>query len=80
MSPEMISIIGVGIAILTGMGSFAGLVITLLLRLDRRIDHTNERIDHLADEVKAIALGQARLEGEVLVLKDAILLRASGQE
>ena len=48
MSPEMVSIIGVGIAILTGMASFAGLVITRLLRLDRRIDRTNERIDQLA--------------------------------
>lgn len=80
MSPEMVSIIGVGIAIMTGMASFAGLVITLLLRLDRRIDRTNERIDHLANEVKAIAQSQSRLEGEVLVLKDAILLRAVGRE
>ena len=122
MSPEMISIIGVGVGLLTALVAFAGVVITLLLRLERRIDridaridHTNNRIDLVVAEVSVIAQNQARieqqmkdlveqvkvltarmevmtaelkaidqrqsrLEGEMLVLKDAVLHRAGVQE
>ena len=62
MSPEIVSIIGVGIALLTVIAAFAGLLVTLLLRMDRRIERNNEstdaRIDRLTDEVRAIAQAQ----------------------
>ena len=115
MSPEMISIIGVGVGLLTALVAFAGIMITLLLRLERRIDRIDARIDGVIAEVSGIAQNQARieqqvkdlveqvkvltarmevmtaelkaidqrqsrLEGEMLVLKDAILPRAGVRE
>ena len=115
MSPEMISIIGVGVGLLTAFAAFGGVMITLLLRLERRIDRIDARIDGVIAEVSVIAQNQARieqqvkdlieqvkvltarmevmtaelkaidqrqsrLEGEMLVLKDAILSRAGVRE
>ena len=74
MSPEIVSIIGVGIALLTVIAAFAGLLVTLLLRMDRRttrnIESTNARIDRLTDEVRAITQAQIRTDHQVEVLTD----------
>ena len=72
MSPELIGIIGVGVGLLTVIIAFAGLMVTLLLRMDHRIDRTNECIDHLIDEVRAIAQAQARTDHQVEVLTDQV--------
>ena len=48
MSPELIAIIGVGIALLTVQISIAGLLVTLMLQSEKR---TNQRIDRLEDRV-----------------------------
>ena len=37
------------------------------------------QVKELVEEVQTITQAQARLEGELLILKDAILLRAVGQ-
>lgn len=72
MSPEMISIIGMGVGLSTLLVAFAGLVVTLLLRLERRLDHTNERIDHLVAEVRVIAQNQARADQQIIALIDKV--------
>ena len=48
MSPELIAIIGVGIALLTVQIAIAGLLVTLMLQSEKR---TNQRIDQLEDRV-----------------------------
>ena len=48
MSPELIAIIGVGLALLTVQISIAGLLVTLMLQSERR---TNQRIAQLEDRV-----------------------------
>ena len=48
MSPELIAIIGVGIAMLTVQISIAGLMVTLMLQSEKR---SNQRIDRLEDRI-----------------------------
>ena len=48
MSPELIAIIGVGIALLTVQIAIAGLLVTLMLQSEKR---TNQRLDRLEDRV-----------------------------
>lgn len=48
MSPELIAIIGVGIALLTVQISIAGLLVTLMLQSEKR---SNQRIDRLEDRI-----------------------------
>lgn len=48
MSPELIAIIGVGIALLTVQISIAGLLVTLMLQSEKR---ANQRIDRLEDRI-----------------------------
>ena len=67
MSPEIVSIIGVGIALLTVIAAFAGLLVTLLLRMDRR---NERRFEGLTAEVKAVTQAQIRTDHQVEVLTD----------
>lgn len=76
MSPELIGILAVGVAL-------AGIIFTGFRRLDSRIDHlekqTNERFDRIGDRITALDRGQAelrermaKLEGLLEGLREAI--------
>ena len=43
MSPEMISIIGVGVVLLMAWSAISGVIIALMLRLGRRIDRAGRK-------------------------------------
>ena len=79
MSPELIAILGVGIAL-------AGLLLRLNARIDRvesslseRIDRVesslNERADGIQAELREVRDRLARLEGKVDILRDYIMRR-----
>ncbi len=79
MSPELIAILGVGIAL-------AGLLLRLNARIDRvesslsaRIDRVesslNARIDGIQAELREVRDRLARLEGKVDILRDYIMRR-----
>ncbi len=79
MSPELIAILGVGIAL-------AGLILRLNARIDRvesnlnaRIDRVesslNARIDGIQAELREVRDRLARLEGKVDILRDYIMRR-----
>ncbi len=79
MSPELIAILGVGIAL-------AGLLLRLNARIDRvesslsaRIDRVesslNARIDGVQAELREVRDRLARLEGKVDILRDYIMRR-----
>ena len=69
MSPELIGIIGVGVALMAVIATFAGLLVTLLLRMDRR---NERRFEGLTAEVKAITQAQIRTDHQVEVLTDQV--------
>ena len=65
MSPEILTIIGVGIALATVM--IAG-----LNRLDKRIDHLENRIEHRMDALEQRVAG---VEGLMLGIREALFDR-----
>ena len=74
MSPELIGILSVGVAL-------AALVFTSMHRMDKRIDaleaRIDKRIDALEARIAALEKGQARLEGLLDGLREALFERAS---
>ena len=79
MSPELIAILGTGVAL-------AGLILRLNARIDRvesnlnaRIDRVesslNARIDGIQAELREVRDRLARLEGKVDILRDYIMRR-----
>ena len=67
MSPELIAILTVGVAL-------AGLMLTLLTRIDRRIDRLEQRVDRLEQRLEQriddLAERLARLEGLIAARLD----------
>ena len=51
MTPEMIAILGIGATNLAAIISMTGILVTLMLRQDRRIDRLEERIDRLEERI-----------------------------
>ena len=49
-------------------------------RADQRIGQVILKLDDMEERLRKLEQAQSRLEGEVLILKDAILLRAVGRE
>ena len=68
MSPELIAILGVGIAL-------AGLLLRLNARIDRVESSLNERADGIQAELREVRDRLARLEGKVDILRDYIMRR-----
>ncbi len=68
MSPELIAILGVGIAL-------AGLLLRLNARIDRVESSLSARIDGIQAELREVRDRLARLEGKVDILRDYIMRR-----
>ena len=88
MTPEMIAILGVGATNLAAVISMTGILVTLMLRQDRRTDRLEERIDRLEERIdqrfdqmgermQRLEQGQARLEGELAIIREVLFARAS---
>lgn len=60
MSPELIGILSVGAGLFVGLG---GLVLTLQVRTDKRLDGLRAELQRLTERVGALERGQARIEG-----------------
>ena len=73
MSPEMMAIIGVGVALLAAQLSVVGLLVTLMIqaekrniqRLDRLEDQMNRRFDAQDERVRSLEQGQARMDQRI---------------
>ena len=77
MSPELIAIIGVGIALLTVQISIAGLLVTLMLQSERR---TNQRLDRLEDRViREIQLFRAETKEQFTAMDERVRGLERGQ-
>ena len=60
VSPELIGILSVGAGLFVGLG---GLVLTLQVRTDKRLDALRADLQRLAERVGALERGQARIAG-----------------
>ncbi|MCY4362916.1 MAG: hypothetical protein OXE42_12155 [Gammaproteobacteria bacterium] len=65
MTPDTIAIIAVGIAL-------GGMMLTLLQRLDKRIDGLDKRIDGLDKRIDGLDKRIGNLEKEVVALKATV--------
>ncbi len=69
MTPEMHSIIGVGIVL-------AGIILNgqrnLRAEIERRFDQVDRRFEHVEGRITALDRGQARLEGLLEGLREAV--------
>jgi uncharacterized coiled-coil protein SlyX len=85
MSPELIGILSVGVAlaalVFTSMHRMDKRIDALETRVDKRIDaleaRIDKRIDALEARIAALEKGQARLEGLLDGLREALFERAS---
>ena len=81
MSPELIGILSVGVAlaalVFTSMHRMDKRIDALDVRMDKRIDALEARIDALDARIAALEKGQARLEGLLDGLREALFERAS---
>ena len=81
MSPELIGILSVGVAlaalVFTSMHRMDKRIDALEARIDKRIDALEARIDALDARIAALEKGQARLEGLLDGLREALFERAS---
>jgi chromosome segregation ATPase len=71
-----------GFANLAAIISMAGMLVMLMLRLDRRIDRVEDRFDRVEDRfdrveerLQRLEQGQARLEGEMVIIREALFAR-----
>ncbi len=79
MSSELIGILGVGVALL-GVGvALAGMLVTgfrgVERRLAARIDSLEGRVDAMDVRLAVVERGQAKLEGLLEVIRDAVFER-----
>lgn len=65
MSPEMIAIIAVGVAL-------AGLMLRGQHGLDKRIDELRNDIARLDDRLRAVETGLAEIKGQLAIVRDYI--------
>ena len=65
MSPEMIAIIAVGVAL-------AGLMLRGQHGLDRRVDELRNDIARLDDRLRAVETGLAEVKGQLAIVRDYI--------
>lgn len=81
MSPELIGILSVGVAlaalILVALQRIDKRIDALETRIDKRIDALETRIDGLETRIAGLEKGQARLEGLLDGLREALFERAS---
>ncbi len=81
MSPELISILAVGVAIVavvfTAMQRTDRRIEALEARMDKRIDALEDRLEGLETRIASLETGQARLEGLLDGLREALFERAS---
>ena len=81
MSPELISILAVGVAlaavVFTAMQRTDRRIDALETRIDKRIDALEGRFDALETRIASLEKGQARLEGLLDGLREALFERAS---
>ena len=72
-------ILGLGIANLGAVLTMAVLLVTLMLRQDRRIDQMEQRIgrrfDLMEERLQRLEQGQARVEGEMAVIREVLFAR-----
>ena len=65
MTAELIAILAVGVAL-------TGVLLATRLDINTRLDRLEDRIDRMDDRLKAVELGQAKLEGLLEGLREAI--------
>ena len=70
MSPELIGILTVGVAVVA-------VVFTALQRFDKRFERIDKRMDSLEERLASLEKGQARLEGLLDGLREALFERAA---
>ena len=75
MTPDLIAILAMGFANLAAIISMAGILVMLMLRLDRRIDRVEDRFDRVEERLQRLEQGQARLEGEMAIIREALFAR-----
>lgn len=79
MSNELIGILGVGAALagllLTGFRGLEGRIRGVESRLGARIDSLEGRVDTLDARLAVVERGQAKLEGLLEVIRDAVFER-----
>ena len=81
MSPELIGILAVGVAIVavvfTAMQRTDKRIEALETRIDKRMDGLEGRLKGLETRIASLEKGQARLEGLLDGLREALFERAS---
>ena len=77
MSPELIGILTVGVAIVAVMFTALQRIDKRFDRIDQRFDRIDKRIDALEVRVASLEKGQARLEGLLDGLREALFERAA---
>ncbi|MYE00355.1 MAG: hypothetical protein F4Y03_03620 [Alphaproteobacteria bacterium] len=79
MTPELIAILGTGVALLTAWVALAGLLWQGLRRIDARIDRVESslgaRIDRLEAGITEVRDRLSRLEGKMELLEGYIMRR-----
>ena len=65
MSPELIAILAVGVAL-------AGLILQGQSGLGRRMDGLNKRMDGLDERLRAVEAGLAEIKGQLTIVRDYI--------
>ena len=65
MSPEMVAIVAVGVAL-------AGLMLRGQHGLDRRVDELRNDIGRLDDRLRAVETGLAEVKGQLAIVRDYI--------
>ena len=81
MSPELIGILTVGVAVIAVMFTALQRIDKRFERIEERIDtleeRMNKRIDGVEDRIASLEKGQARLEGLLDGLREALFERAA---
>ncbi|MDE2992040.1 MAG: hypothetical protein OXU21_13420 [Chloroflexota bacterium] len=62
MTPELIGILSVGVALFVGLG---GLILTVAARANTRIDRLEDRFDSLEARIDTLSERVARIEGVI---------------
>ena len=70
MSPELIGILTVGVAVIA-------VILTAMQRIDKRFERMEKRIDGVEVRIASLEKGQARLEGLLDGLREALFERAA---
>ncbi len=65
MSPELIAILAVGVAL-------GGVILQGLQGLSRRMDSLGKRIDGLEERLRSVEAGLAEIKGQLTIVRDYI--------